>query len=330
LSAQVASMRVIGRLLVCGLAVTSIALGQGSSATPPVTATVAKINLINFVQPDYPPLAKAASIVGKVRAEIIVDESGNVASVKLLSGHPMLAPSALAAIRKWKYRPFEVGGRPSMVQTEVEVDIPEHVDEDDLARERKFQGLFWPNEKAGQEAFDKNELALAESRLLVARSAAEERGPQKWLELCGVITLLANIKFKEDDFEAAENLYKESLALHENNQRPDEAEVAGAQQNLAYLYFRMGRPVDAEPLYRKSVQTYEARLKEINASEPQAAYGRHLAIGYFALAQIARSGQRPSEAQDSCKKAISYAELWSDSENRNVITTSCKVLLQSH
>jgi tetratricopeptide (TPR) repeat protein len=141
---------------------------------------------------------------------------------------------------------------------------------------------------------------------------------------------LANIKFKEDDFEAAENLYKESLALHERNQRPHEAEVAGAQQNLAYLYFRTGRLVEAEPLYRKSVQTYEARLKEISASEPQAAYGRHLAIGYFALAQIARSGRRPSEAEDNCKKATSYAELWADTENRNVITTSCKALVQSH
>jgi TonB family protein len=259
-----------------------------------VTAAIAKSNLISFVQPDYPQLAKVASIAGKVRAEIIVDESGNVASVKLISGHPMLAPSALAAIRKWKYKPFEVEGHPARVQTEVEVSIPENVNVDDLIRERKFQEVFWLNQKAGQEAFDKNDLALAESKLLVARSAAEERGPQKWLELCGVITLLANIKFKEDDFEAAENLYKESLALHEKHQRPDEAEVAGAQQDLAYLYFRMGRPNDAETLYRKSVETYERRFRETSASAPLAAYGRHLAIGYFALSQIARSGQHPS------------------------------------
>jgi TonB family protein len=295
-----------------------------------VTAAIAKSNLISFVQPDYPQLAKVASIAGKVRAEIIVDESGNVASVKLISGHPMLAPSALAAIRKWKYKPFEVEGHPARVQTEVEVSIPENVNVDDLIRERKFQEVFWLNQKAGQEAFDKNDLALAESKLLVARSAAEERGPQKWLELCGVITLLANIKFKEDDFEAAENLYKESLALHEKHQRPDEAEVAGAQQDLAYFYFRMGRPNDAETLYRKSVETYERRFRETSASAPLAAYGRHLAIGYFALSQIARSGQHPSEAEDSCKKAISYAELWSDSENPRVITTTCEALVQPH
>ena len=137
---RVRVMRVTDRLLVSVLLLSSVALGQeaGSGTPSTVTAAVAKNNLISFVQPDYPPLAKAASIAGKVRAEIIVDESGNVASVKLLSGHPMLAPAALAAVRKWKYRPFEVDGRPARVQTEVEVNIPEHVDEDDLARERKF------------------------------------------------------------------------------------------------------------------------------------------------------------------------------------------------
>jgi TonB family protein len=325
-------MRVTDRLLVSVLLLSSVALGQeaGSGTPSTVTAAVAKNNLISFVQPDYPPLAKAASIAGKVRAEIIVDESGNVASVKLHSGHPMLAPAALAAVRKWKYRPFEVDGRPARVQTEVEVNIPEHVDEDDLARERKFQDVFWPNQTAGQEAFDKNDLVLAESKLLVARSAAEERGQQKWLELCGVITLLASIKLKEDDFEAAESLYKESLALHEKHQRPDEAEVAGAEQNLGYLYIRMGRPNDAEPLYRKSVEAYEARIADTSEPAPREAYGRHLALGYFALAQIARSGQRLPESQDSCKKALFYAELWSDSGNRKVITTSCEALLQSH
>jgi len=152
------------RVLVCILALGSSALGQDSSSgtVPTVPAAAAKNNVITFVQPDYPQLAKTVSIVGKVRAEIIVDESGNVASVKLISGHPILAPAALAAIRKWKYKPFEVDGRPAKVQTEVEVTIPAHVDVDDLIRERKFQDVFWPNQKAGQEAFDKNDLALAD------------------------------------------------------------------------------------------------------------------------------------------------------------------------
>ncbi len=325
-------MRTIEWLAIYLLALSQIAFCQGSSSSEPatVTATVAKTNLITFVQPDYPPLAKAASIVGKVRAEIIVNESGDVADVTLLSGHPMLAPSAIVAIRKWKYKPFSVDGHVARVRTDVEVTLPEHIDDSDVAAENKFQETFWPNKRAGQEALDKNDLAIAESKLLVARSAAEERGSQKWLELTEVIALLANIRFKEDDFLAAERLYKESLALHEKHQRPDEAEVAGAQQSLGYLYIRLGRLKDAEPLYRKSVETYEARIKDMGFPEPRAAYGRGLALGYFALAQIASSDQRLPEAQDRCRKATSYAEVYADPENRKVILTNCKSLLDSH
>src|ERR1022692_2600245 len=87
-------MPMTDRALVCFLALSSIALGQESSSSTAtmVTAAIAKSNLISFVQPDYPQLAKVASIAGKVRAEIIVDESGNVASVKLISGHPCSRP----------------------------------------------------------------------------------------------------------------------------------------------------------------------------------------------------------------------------------------------
>src|ERR1017187_7625323 len=323
-------MPMTDRALVCFLALSSIALGQESSSSTAtmVTAAIAKSNLISFVQPDYPQLAKVASIAGKVRAEIIVSLANQIVHVDVL-----------------RNAYFDFGLNPRRVSFNFERFIfPLSYRSERRGREHGMSGnqfhagdvsglvqeVFWLNQKAGQEAFDKNDLALAESKLLVARSAAEERGPQKWLGLCGVITLLANIKFKEDDFEAAENLYKESLALHEKHQRPDEAEVAGAQQDLAYLYFRMGRPNDAETLYRKSVETYERRFRETSASAPLAAYGRHLAIGYFALSQIARSGQHPSEAEDSCKKAISYAELWSDSENPRVITTTCEALVQPH
>jgi TonB family protein len=229
-------------LLACFLVgFTAFAQDSRPSALSTVAADVAKNNLIVFIQPEYQPLAKAASIVGKTRAEIVVDKAGNVASVKLLSGHPMLAPTGIAAIKKWKYKPCEIGGAPAMIRTEVEVSIPARFDEDDQTREQKFQQVFWPNQKAGEEALRTNDLKVAESKLLVARSAAEERGEQKWLEICEVITLLASVKYKQDDFDGAESLYKESLALHEKHQRSDEAEVAGAQQNLAFLYFRTGR-----------------------------------------------------------------------------------------
>jgi TonB family protein len=77
--------------------------------------------------------------MGKVRAGIVIDEAGNVTSVNLISGHPMLAPSAIAAIKKWRYKPFEIDGKSAVIRTEVEVSMPEHISDNDLASERKFQ-----------------------------------------------------------------------------------------------------------------------------------------------------------------------------------------------
>jgi TonB family protein len=290
----------------------------------------AEQNLVTFVQPDYPPLAKATSVVGKVRVEIVIDETGSVKTLKLISGHPMLAPSAIQAIKKWKYRPFEVDGKPTAVETAVEVSMPQNISDDEVAHERKFQDTFWPSQRAGEEAYRKHDLRGAEAKLLIARAAAEERGDQKWLELSGVLTLLGNVKFEAGDFTAAEQFYKESLEIHEKHQRPDEAEVAGAQQSLAFLYFRTNQPTKAEPLYAQSVATYEKRILDMEWPDAQASYGRHLALGFFALSQIALADGRTQDAQGSCRKAISYAEKWSDDGDKRVIKLRCESLVASH
>jgi protein TonB len=118
-------MRFSAALLLC-LLIGIVALAQESKPSAPrsLDAAIAKKNLMTFVQPEYPPLAKIVSITGKVRAEIVVDKAGNVASVKFLSGHPMLAPAAIRAIREWKYKPFEIDGAQTEITTEVEVSIP--------------------------------------------------------------------------------------------------------------------------------------------------------------------------------------------------------------
>ena len=43
---------------------------------------------------------------GLVEFKILIDLTGRVASVELISGHPLLIPGAADAIRTWQYRPF--------------------------------------------------------------------------------------------------------------------------------------------------------------------------------------------------------------------------------
>jgi periplasmic protein TonB len=57
------------------------------------------------VAPVYPPLARSAHIEGYVILETVIDVSGNVTSVRVLQGHPMLDPAALDAVQQWKFTP---------------------------------------------------------------------------------------------------------------------------------------------------------------------------------------------------------------------------------
>jgi TonB family protein len=53
--------------------------------------------------PKYPPLALAARIEGEVKVSFVLDDKGEVASVDVKSGHPMLKEAAAAIVRSWKF-----------------------------------------------------------------------------------------------------------------------------------------------------------------------------------------------------------------------------------
>jgi TonB family protein len=57
------------------------------------------------VNPSYPELARHTNISGVVKLEATISASGQVRTVKVLGGHPLLAGAAEDALRKWKYEP---------------------------------------------------------------------------------------------------------------------------------------------------------------------------------------------------------------------------------
>jgi TonB family protein len=79
--------------------------------------------LISRVPPIYPPLARNARIQGSVVMKALINQTGDVVSLELISGHPMLAPAALDAVRQWKYRPYMLNGNAVEVETQVIVNF---------------------------------------------------------------------------------------------------------------------------------------------------------------------------------------------------------------
>lgn len=86
-----------------------------------ISSGLAETNLIHKVQPVYPPEAKANNVKGEVVLQCLIGKDGSVTNLKVVSGHPWLAQSALDAVRQWKYRPFLLNGEPVEIETSVKV-----------------------------------------------------------------------------------------------------------------------------------------------------------------------------------------------------------------
>jgi TonB family protein len=57
------------------------------------------------VAPIYPQVAREARREGVVILEAVIDASGNVTSVRVLKGDPLLDQAALDAVQQWKFTP---------------------------------------------------------------------------------------------------------------------------------------------------------------------------------------------------------------------------------
>ena len=77
--------------------------------------------LIKKVQPPYPPLARQARIQGQVVLQAEISKDGSIQNLRLISGHPMLAPAAIEAVKQWKYKPYYLNGEPVEVETQITV-----------------------------------------------------------------------------------------------------------------------------------------------------------------------------------------------------------------
>jgi protein TonB len=81
-----------------------------------VSGGVLQGSALKRVQPQYPPIAKAARASGAVQIQVTISEEGRVIDAQVISGHPLLRDAALQAARQWVFKPTELSGVPVKVQ----------------------------------------------------------------------------------------------------------------------------------------------------------------------------------------------------------------------
>jgi protein TonB len=86
-----------------------------------ISQGVTKGLLIHKEEPVYPTLARAARVQGDVVLSAVIDVNGQIQNLQLVSGHPMLVPAAIAAVKQWRYKPYLLNGQPVEVETTITV-----------------------------------------------------------------------------------------------------------------------------------------------------------------------------------------------------------------
>jgi periplasmic protein TonB len=88
-----------------------------------VSQGVVKGLLTRRIDPAYPTVARVARIHGEVVLTAIIDKDGNVENLQVVSGHPLLAPAAIDAVKQWRYKPYLLNGQPVEVETTITVNF---------------------------------------------------------------------------------------------------------------------------------------------------------------------------------------------------------------
>lgn len=107
----------------------SASLGEFASAKQPVAPAeplpvggdVKPAKLLSSVSPVYPQLAKSQHVAGDVKVDALIDASGRVTTMKVVSGPALLHQAAMDALRQWKYQPATLDGNPVSMHLTVTI-----------------------------------------------------------------------------------------------------------------------------------------------------------------------------------------------------------------
>ena len=114
-------MATFRKCLFLALGLAQMVLAQQSTArhTPRISCSPPTMKVVKMVRPQISSDAK--NIFGTVSVQAEIDKTGKPSSVKILSGHPILAAAVLDAVRQWRWKALKLNG--VAVETETTITV---------------------------------------------------------------------------------------------------------------------------------------------------------------------------------------------------------------
>ena len=89
--------------------------------SPPISIGVSGGQLLYRTMPAYPSQARQQRLEGTVVLNVTVMEDGSSGEIRVVNGSPILARSAVDAVKNWRYQPFQLDGKPIQRETTITV-----------------------------------------------------------------------------------------------------------------------------------------------------------------------------------------------------------------
>ena len=277
---------------------------QTDKRTTAVKPESAEQNLIEKVEPVYPPLAKQVRVQGKVKLQVVISKTGRVDSVNVVSGHPLLVQAAMNAVRQWQYKPFLADGQPVAASTEVEVPFSLGISDANYQAEQKSNDDYFKREDECRNLLKAQKYAEAEASCKSAVELAEKLPSERQNERRIANELTGEALLHEKKFPEALSLFKTELAIGEASLKPTDAELGYAYHHVALGYHATGDLQQAQSYYEKSEATLRAAREHMDGDFFKNQYAKAIqSVLWDYIVLLQQTGQN-----DAAAKAQQHAD----------------------
>lgn len=226
--------------------------------------------------PAYPEMGKQLHVQGGVVLRIAISETGTVKVLGVVSGSPLLASSAIEAVRNWRYSPFLIEGKPAPVQSLVTVpfslgDSPERIKQLEQINNQYFKAF----DLCHRARIDR-QLSQAEADCKKAVSLADQLDPARRLERVTAFGETGNTLFLQRRFAESLEYYQRELALAETFLTVNDNDLAVAQHHVGSGLWATGHLEEAARQYAKAENGFRQAREHIDSAFLKNEYSKGL------------------------------------------------------
>lgn len=267
------------RILLLAVSVLSFGAGTAQAQTRLSPAEADKL-VIEQPAPQYPAFAKMLKLQDMVQVEVTVSEAGAVTSAKVLSGNEVFKTAALEAAKKRKYKPYVIGGKPTLFVTTIALPFSLGIPQDEYERDKRIGQQFFPQRDKCRNLMKGQNWQEAAAACKAAVELAEQFPRARELEKMSAYQMYGYVLMEQRRFQDALTYYDRAYDAVRSKLTEKDAELGHLYGDMAIAYHALRNLDKAREMYRQAEKVYQTAYATIGGDDV-AEWGDQMKQGYL-------------------------------------------------